>query len=103
MGCLLLSLCHRHWGSHAPWHLLHACCGNPLGSNTPILSLLHPLLLGCDGLLVLLRLLLLVGGAAHHSWILTVARMQILVDLEPVELELIPELLTLLIHDIAHS
>ena len=103
MGCLLLSLCHGHRGRHAPWHLLHACCRNPLGSNTAILSLLHPLLLSCDGLLMLLRLLLLLRRATHHSWILAVARMQILVDLEPVKLELVPELLTLLIHDVAHS
>ena len=103
MGCLLLSLCHVHRGCHAPWHLLNACCGNPLRRNTAVLSLLHSLLLGCDGLLMLLRLLLLIRRATHHGRILAVARMQILVDLEPVKLELVPELLTLLIHDVAHS
>ena len=103
MSCLLLPLCHSYRGRHAPWHLLHASCGNPLRSNTTILSLLNPLLLSCDGLLMLLRLLLLVRRATHHSRVLAVARMKILVDLEPVELELVPELLTLLIHDVAHT
>ena len=52
---------------------------------------------------MLLRLLLLIRGATHYGWILAIARMQILVDLEPVKLKLVPELFTLLIHDITHT
>ena len=48
-------------------------------------------------------LLLLLGRAHRVQLVLSVARVQALVDLEPVELELVPELLALLVHDIGDA
>jgi len=57
----------------------------------------HSLLLCCQCLL-----LLLASDAAAHG-LLPVARIQIFIDLEPVELQLVPQLLILLVHDIRNA
>ena len=58
-------------------------------------------MLSSQGSLVLL--LLLLGRTDRIKLIFPVARVQALVDLEPVELQLVPELLALLVHDVADA
>ena len=48
-------------------------------------------------------LLLLLGRAHRVQLILAVAWVQALVDLEPVELQLVPQLFALLVHDVADA
>lgn len=54
--------------------------------------------------MLLLLLMLLLVGCVHHDYnLFSVARMQVFIDLEPIELQLIPKLLTLLVHDVGYA
>ena len=50
-----------------------------------------------------LLLILLVAAAQIHNYLLSVSRMQVLIDLEPIKLKFVPELLTLLVHDVGNA